>query len=113
MEAVGNIVIITGVAFMLFGIVGIFRFDNFYSRILVTGKIDTVGALTIVLGIAIKSGLSFFALKLLLLAGIILILNPLATHVVARSAYLSGYKVKDNKIADSGFDNGRGEAENI
>ena len=88
-EIIGNIVLAAGLLFMFFGVVGLFRFDNFYARILITGKIDTVGTLTVLFGLMIKHGISFFSLKLLLLAVLALLLNPLVSHVVARSAYLS------------------------
>ena len=104
MEIAGNIVIIAGIIFMLFGIIGIFKFKNFYPRILVAAKIDTVGALTIMIGLIIKNGLSFFSLKIFLLLGIMLLLTPLASHMLARSAYLSGYNLYDND--DKNFDEG-------
>ena len=85
---------------MLFGVIGIFKFKNFYPRILITAKIDTVGTITIIIGLVVKHGLSFFSLKLLLLLAIMLILNPLAAHMIARSAYLSGYKMEDRKTPD-------------
>jgi len=100
LETLGHIIIIAGMIFMLFGIIGLFKFENFYTRILVTAKIDTVGLLTVMIGLAVKHGVSFFSLKLLLLVCIMLILNPLATHMVARSAYLSGYKTEDRKTKD-------------
>jgi len=83
-----------GILFMLFGVIGIYKFNNYYLRILVTTKIDTVGALTLFIGIALRHGFSFFTLKLLLLLSLMMILNPLATHMVARSAYLSGYHIE-------------------
>ena len=89
-----DIIIAVGVIFMFFGVVGIFKFGNFYPRILLTAKIDTVGALTLILGLIVKHGAGFFSLKLLLLLGFMLILNPLAAHMVARSAYLSGYEIE-------------------
>ena len=94
MEILGTIIVTAGIIFMFFGIIGIFKFENFYTRILVTAKIDTVGALTLMIGLTVKHGISAFSLKLLLLMCIMLILNPLASHMVARSAYLSGYKVE-------------------
>ena len=104
MEILGNIIIVAGIIMMFFGVIGLFKFKNFYPRILVTAKIDTVGTLTLIAGFIIKHGFSFFSLKLLLLLGIMLLLNPLASHIIARSAYLSGYKpevceidVYDNK----------------
>jgi len=79
---------------MFFGVLGIFKFDDFYPRILVSSKIDTVGALTLIAGLAVRHGVSFFSGKLLLLVIIILVLNPLVSYVVARSAYLSGYEIE-------------------
>lgn len=97
-EIIGNIVIAAGIIFMFFGVVGIFKFDNFYTRLLATSKTDTVGALTLILGIAIRHGFSFFSGKVLLLGVIMLIFNPLIAHILARSAYLSGYEAeKDTK----------------
>ena len=100
MEVLGNVIIIAGIILMFFGVMGIFKFKNFYPRILVTAKIDTVGTITLVMVLIVKNGLSFFSLKLLLLLGIMLMLNPLAAHMVARSAYLSGYKIEDRQTMD-------------
>ena len=83
------IVMGAGVLFMLFGVAGLFRFKAFYPRILIASKIDTVGVLTLIFGIALRHGFSFFTGKLLLIVIIMLILNPLVAHILARSAYLS------------------------
>lgn len=96
MEIAGNILIAAGIIFMLFGIIGIMRFKNFYARILISSKIDTVGAVTIIIGIAVKHGFSFFTLKLIMLLVLMMILNPLVTHITARAAFQSGYKHEDN-----------------
>ena len=94
MDIIGNILVVLGIVFMVFGVVGTFIFNNFYLRLLVTSKIDTVGMLTLIFGLMVIHGVSFFSAKLLLLAVIVLILNPLVAHSVARAAYLSGYEVK-------------------
>ena len=78
-----------GVLFMFFGVAGLFKFKEFYPRILIASKIDTVGVLTLIFGIALRHGFSFFTGKLLLIVIIMLILNPLVAHILARSAYLS------------------------
>ena len=100
MEAAANIIIFVGIVFMLFGVVGIFKFDNFYPRALITAKIDTVGSITLIIGIAVKQGPGFFSLKLLLITVIMLILFPLANHIAARSAYLSGHKIDAGRIGE-------------
>jgi multicomponent Na+:H+ antiporter subunit G len=96
-QLIGNIVIGIGIAFMIFGGAGLFRLKDFYPRILVASKIDTVGVITMVIGFALRHGFSFFSGKLLLIMVIMLVLNPLVAHIVARSAYLSGYEVADGK----------------
>ena len=100
MHIAGNIIIAVGVIFMLFGVIGIIRYKNFYVRILVTSKIDTVGVITILIGTAVKHGLSYFSLKVLMMMAIVMIINPLTAHMIARSAYLSGYPAESQTGAD-------------
>jgi len=101
LEILGNVVVGIGIAFMLFGVVGIFRFENFYLRLLVSSKVDTVGALTLIIGLLIRHGIGYFSGKLLLIIGIMLILNPLVAHMIARSAYLSGYKLEGKQAEEN------------
>jgi len=96
LKIAGDIIIYIGIIFMIFGVIGIFRFKNFYARILVSTKIDTVGVFTIIIGMLVKHGIGIFSLKLLLLLALIFIVNPLVTHVIANSAYSGGYKKEDH-----------------
>ena len=91
----GNVIIVIGLVFMAFGVVAMFRFDNFYSRVLAASKVDTVGITTIVIGMVLRHGISSFSGKMVLIGVILLIFNPLVAHVLARSAYLSGYPLDD------------------
>ena len=109
MELIGDIIIAVGTLFIFFGIVGIFKFDSFYTRILVAAKIDIVGIITIIIGIVVKHGLSFFSAKSLLLLGIMMIITPLASHMIARAAYLSGHQVESR----DGDKKTGGDGENI
>ncbi len=76
---------------MFFGLLGLFRFSNFYSRILISAKVETVGFLTIMIALMLFSGFTFASLKIFLILLLMVITNPLATHAIARSAYISGY----------------------
>lgn len=93
-DIIGDVIILAGIVFISFGVYGIFKFKNFYSRILVSSKVDTVGFFTIMSGVVLKQGLSYFSLKILMILLIMLVIFPLTTHSIARSAYLSGYKIK-------------------
>jgi len=94
-EILSNIVIGAGLVLMGIGIIGLYKYKDFYPSILISSKIDTVGMITILIGVAIRHGISFFSGKLLLIFVIILILNPLVAHVMTRSAYAAGHKLKE------------------
>jgi len=101
MEIAGLVIMFVGMIFMFIGILGIFRFKCFYARILVVSKVDTVGAVIFLSGLAIKHGFSFFSGKLLLIVITILILSPLVGHMIARSAHISGHKLSDPYKGDA------------
>ena len=96
METASNIIIFAGIIIMAFGFIGIFKFKTFFARMLISAEVDTAGAFTIIIGIAVKHGFSFFALKLLLIIVLMMIINPLIANTIARSAYLSGPKTNDD-----------------
>ena len=83
----GNVIVAIGLAFMLFGVIGLYRFNRFYEKALVASKIDTVGTITIIFGTMLIHGAGLFSARLLVLLGIVFLLSPLSTHIVARSAY--------------------------
>jgi len=93
----GNGLIIIGLGFMLFGVLGIFKFNDYFSRVLIGGKVDTVGLMTILVGVMLKSGITFFTGKVLLVLILYLVTNPIATHAITRSAHLSGYRIKKGR----------------
>lgn len=92
-DTIGTIIIIIGVLFVAIGVVGIYRFNNFYARALASSKVDTVGYLTLMIGVMVKNGFSFFSLKVFVILVISMIINPLITHSIVRSAHISGYKI--------------------
>ena len=100
-EIASNIVIGLGLLFMFIGIVGMYRFKDFYPSILIASKIDTVGMITVIFGIILRHGISFFSGKLVLIIVIILSLNPLVANVLTRSAYSAGHQIKGDKDSSS------------
>lgn len=92
-----NFIIVIGLAFVALGVFGIFRFNDYFSRILVSAKVDTVGFITIMIGLIIKHGFDFFSGKLLLVLALYVITNPIATHAITRSAHISGYRIKKER----------------
>jgi len=100
-EIISISLIALGIIFLIFGTIAMFRFKDFYPRILTATKVDTVGMITLLVGLSVRHGLSFFTLKLILIMIIIFILNPLVAHVVARSAYICGDKLKGEMDEES------------
>ncbi len=92
-DKISMVIIIIGVIFVSIGVVGIYRFKNFYSRALVASKVDTVGYITLMIGVILRSGFNFFSAKVFVILLITMLINPLITHSIVRSAHISGYKV--------------------
>lgn len=97
METLASLLILIALFFMFFGVLGLFRFKDFYARILISSKIETVGFLTIMIGLMLFSGFSFASLKIFLILLLMIITNPLSTHAIARSAFINGYKPKERE----------------
>nr|WP_255454071.1 MULTISPECIES: monovalent cation/H(+) antiporter subunit G [unclassified Thermococcus] len=80
---------------MIFGALGIIRFPDVYTRLHAATKCDTGGAMTILLALAIYTDASVFVkLKLLVLAFLIALINPMISHAIAKGAYKYGIKPK-------------------
>ena len=75
-----------GMFFLVFGVIGLIRFPDLYTRIHPAGKGGTAGGLSIFIGLMIYSGLTVLTLRLVLIALFILITSPVASHVIARGA---------------------------
>lgn len=97
LNGLGNIIVIIGLILMAFGVIGMFRFKDYFSRVLIGGKVDTVGLITILIGLILKNGFTYFSGKILLVLILYIVTNPIATHAITRSAHLSGYRIKKER----------------
>ncbi len=94
MDIVGYTLIVIGLVFVSAGLVGIYRFDSFYARVLSSADIDTIGLITVLMGVVCINGLTWFSLKVIVVLAVLLFLNPVVTSAIVNSAYYSGYKLK-------------------
>jgi len=97
---IGDIFIGISLIFLVIGVIGMFRFKNFYSRILIASNIDTVGFSLLMIGVMFKTGISWFLAKIILIIIIVLLINPVVTHSIARSAYRGGYRFEKDTDYD-------------
>ncbi len=94
-EIITFVLIGLGLLSAAFGVLGLFRFDVFYMRILVSANVDTVGMLLMLSGAMVAAPSAAFSLKILLIIALSLITTPLSNHATARSAYVSGLRAKE------------------
>lgn len=86
------VLVLGGTIFMLVGSIGINRFPDFYTRAHASGKVDTLGILMFVSGLAVYQGISVDTIKLLLIIVFVAITSPVASHQLAYRALLLGLK---------------------
>ena len=94
MSLAGDILLVAGILFALIGMIGLFRFRHFYSRILITSNIDAAGMMLLLIGAALQSPNAAFAVKVGIVGILSLITSPLSSHAILRSARDSGYRMK-------------------
>lgn len=95
-EILAIIIIFVGLAFDFGGTLGILRMPDVYTRLHMAGKLDTMGSLCLLLGIALATADPwgkdelFLAGKILLILVMVFIANPTATHAIADAFIRSG-----------------------
>ena len=87
---VAGLTIAIGLSFMLGGAIGLMRFPDFYSRLHAAGAADAIGAVIVVVGLAIGAWDWRVSVKLLLLAGLIGLVTPVTIQLLANAAHTGG-----------------------
>jgi multicomponent Na+:H+ antiporter subunit G len=91
-NALAVILVLGGTFFMLVGSIGINRLPDFYTRTHASGKVDTLGILMFLSGLAVFEGFSLNAAKLLLIIVFVAFTSPVASHALARRALHFGLR---------------------
>lgn len=92
---------IIGLAFSLSGAVGIVRMPDLYTRIQCSSKTITMGALPALVALVVGEGVvTSYASRALIVAALLLIVNPAASHALARAAYKSGVPMWHGAVRD-------------
>ena len=94
LTVVGQVLILLGLLVTGFGVYAVLRLDGFYTRVVVTSKVEAMGFVTIVLGAILVTGLEIAAVKLLLILLFELVTVSVSAHAVARSAWKSGFRTR-------------------
>lgn len=88
----GWLVFGVGLFFIFTALIGMLKMPDLYTKCHASGVSDNFGLPIAIIGIAIVYCDSKNSLKLILLSVLIFIVSPLVTHLLAKTAFLSGYK---------------------
>ncbi len=80
----------SGGAFCLIGGFGILRMPDVYTRLHAVSVIETLGMGGVILGLVLQAGFTLVAAKLIIIAALILMTAPVATHALAQAALHAG-----------------------
>jgi multicomponent Na+:H+ antiporter subunit G len=87
-EVLSWVFILSGAAFVIVGGIGLLRLPDFYTRIHAAGITDTMGAWLMLVGLMFQAGWSLVTVKLVMLLFFLLATSPLASHALAKAAYI-------------------------
>ena len=92
------LLLLAGLVFFTGGAVGILRFPDFYTRLHAAGKLDTLGCLLMMVGLALYNLPPFTlhsvltSLKIMLTVVFIFLASPTATHAIVDAGIKAGLK---------------------
>ncbi|HEY2672613.1 MAG TPA: monovalent cation/H(+) antiporter subunit G [Rugosimonospora sp.] len=97
----GLVLLAIGVSVSTSGAVGILRMPDVYLRIQSSSKTVTLGALPVLAALVVVEGpLTSYGGRALIVAVLLLVMNPLATHALARAAYSVGIPMWSGAVVD-------------
>jgi len=102
-ELIAQVIIGVGLAFDLFGCIGLVRLPDVYNRVQAATKCVTLGTCMILVGTflhAVGVGDGAMGSKALLCALFVLLTSPVAAHAIARGAYRSGVRLWEGSVVD-------------
>jgi multicomponent Na+:H+ antiporter subunit G len=93
--------LVPGIAASATGVLGILRMPDVYLRIQSSSKTVTVGALPVLIALVVAEGpLTGYGGRALIVAVLLLVMNPVASHALARAAYSSGVPMWSGAVVD-------------
>ncbi len=100
-ESVAWLFIGVGVAFDLFGAIGLVRLPDIYNRVQAATKCVTLGTCMMLFGVFLYSGVSSLGIKALICMVFVLLTSPVGAHALARGAHISGVSLWKGSVRDA------------
>lgn len=98
-ELVSYFFMILGLVFLMGSAIGMLRLPDFYSRIHASGNSETLGMLSVFVGLAVYHGFNVTSAKIFAVAMFVFLGNPIGSHILAKAAYKTGHPVWTRKRA--------------
>lgn len=98
MNVLCAVLLFGGIFFFIVGAIGILRFPDFYARLHPAGKLDSMGLLLSLGGLALYSAHDFslgallVSLKIVLIVVFVFITSPTATHSIMDAGMRAGLR---------------------
>lgn len=108
-ETAGIILIALGLAFDIFGCVGLVRLPDVYNRLQAATKSVTLGTSSILFGTFLITGFTAAGMKSLLCMIFLLLTSPVSAHAIARGAHRAGVKLWEKSVTDKYAEDKEGE----
>ncbi len=90
LEYIAIFFLFSGFFFLVVGVVGLIRLPDLYTRMHALGKCDTLGTGMVLIGLMILINDVTNITKLILIMVMIVTINPVVTHLIAKTAYNRG-----------------------
>lgn len=89
LDVLSHVLVALGSVSVLIGSIGVNRLPDFFTRSHASGKLDTLGLMLVMTGLAFREGIDLNTVKLLAVVVIVAVANPTATHALGRAAILN------------------------
>jgi len=99
-ETIGLVIMVVGVAFDLFGCLGLVRLPDVYNRVQAATKCVTLGTCLLLIGGCVYVGGGAMGVKALICASFVLLTSPVAAHAISRGAHRSGIALWEGSLVD-------------
>lgn len=89
---VSGVLLVAGAFFNIAAGIGVLRLPDVFTRLHAAGMKDTMGSGFTLVGLAILGGFSLVTVKLIIIWALLWLTCSVATHSVARAAFLGGVR---------------------
>lgn len=100
LDTAGAVLVLLGAAICLLGVIGMLRLPDVLSRSHAATKPQTLGMLLVLAGVALRLRTGMDLATLALIGFFQMLTGPVASHLVARSAYRTGQVQHEELLFD-------------